>query len=291
MTDRIARVWNGSAWEPITSTVSVPNAITYYQSSPPESPITGQIWVDSDSDELYLWNGSSWSDINGFPNQSENSGKFLTTNGTVVSWSSVDSFPNQSENSGKFLTTNGSVVSWSSVDSFPSQSGNSGKFLTTNGSVTSWSNIALANSTSQPAIIAKGIASQTANLQEWQNSSSTVVGSISNGGTISDVSGNLRDIPQNSRASAYTLVASDAGKHISITTGGVTIPASVFGIGGAVSIYNNSSSSQTITQGSSVTLRLAGTATTGNRTLAQYGLCTVLCVASNVFVISGAGIT
>jgi hypothetical protein len=36
---------------------------------------------------------------------------------------------------------------------------------------------------------------------------------------------------------------------------------------------------------------LAGTATTGNRTLAQRGVATLLCVASNTFVITGAGIT
>jgi hypothetical protein len=87
------------------------------------------------------------------------------------------------------------------------------------------------------------------------------------------------------------LVASDTGKHISITTGGVTVPASVFSAGDVVSIYNNSGSSQTITQGASTTLRQAGTASTGNRTLAQYGVATVLCVASNTFVISGAGLT
>jgi hypothetical protein len=87
------------------------------------------------------------------------------------------------------------------------------------------------------------------------------------------------------------LVASDTGKHISITTGGVTVPSGVFSAGDIVSIFNNSASSQTITQGSSTTLRQAGTANTGNRTLGQYGVATVLCVASNTFVISGAGLS
>lgn len=108
---------------------------------------------------------------------------------------------------------------------------------------------------------------------------------------INDSIGNVRDIPQNSQTAAYTLAASDIGKHISITTGGVTVPSGVFAIGDTISIYNNSTSNQTITQGGSVTLRQAGTANTGNRTLAQYGIATVLCVASNTFVISGAGLT
>ncbi len=56
-------------------------------------------------------------------------------------------------------------------------------------------------------------------------------------------------------------------------------------------IYNNSTSNQTITQGASVTLRYSGTTATGNRTLSAYGLATVLCVASNTYVITGAGVT
>ena len=97
-------------------------------------------------------------------------------------------------------------------------------------------------------------------------------------------------IPQNSKTSAYTLIASDIGKHISITTGGVAVPSGVFAVGDAISIYNNSANTQTITQNSGVTLRLAGSANTGNRSLAQYGVCTVLCVDTNVFVATGAGI-
>lgn len=98
-------------------------------------------------------------------------------------------------------------------------------------------------------------------------------------------------VPANSQTAAYTLVVGDAGKHISITTGGVTIPLDTFSVGDAISIYNNSGSNQTITPAPSVTLRKVGTASTGNRTLAQYGLATVLCVDSNTFAISGGGLS
>ena len=109
--------------------------------------------------------------------------------------------------------------------------------------------------------------------------------------TISDAAGNLRDIPQNAKTSAYVLVIGDAGKHVSITQGGVTVNSGIFSAGDAVSIYNNSSSAQTITQGSSVTIRLAGVGTAGNKTLASYGLATLLCIASNEFVIAGTGVS
>jgi hypothetical protein len=116
-------------------------------------------------------------------------------------------------------------------------------------------------------------------------------GTITASSTISDSIGNVRTIVQNSQTGAYVLVATDNGKFISITTGGVTVPASIFTAGQNIVIYNNSVSSQTITQGASVTMTLAGTATTGNRTLAQNGVATVLCTGTNTFVISGAGVT
>jgi hypothetical protein len=49
--------------------------------------------------------------------------------------------PSQTGNSGKYLTTDGSVSSWASVDALPSQTGNSGKYLTTNGTTASWAAI------------------------------------------------------------------------------------------------------------------------------------------------------
>lgn len=116
-------------------------------------------------------------------------------------------------------------------------------------------------------------------------------GNTTTTGTVSDQAGDLRDLVNSSKTAAYVPAATDNGKLINITTGGITINASVFSAGQNVTIYNNSGSSQTITQGTSVTMYLAGTATTGNRTLAQRGICTILCVASNTFVCSGAGVT
>ncbi len=119
-----------------------------------------------------------------------------------------------------------------------------------------------------------------------------VSGNITAGsGSITDSAGNLRRIPQNSQTTGYTLVVGDLGKHISITTGGVTVPANVFSAGDVVTIYNNSASTQTITQGTSLTLRLAGTATTGNRSLALRGIATVLFISATEAVINGGGLT
>ena len=146
-----------------------------------------------------------------------------------------------------------------------------------------------AETTAQSAVTTANAAQTTANAISGVANAALPKAGGTMTGAITFVSGQTYpQVPQNAKTAAYTLVAGDAGKHISITTGGVTIPQNVFSVGDAISIYNNSGSSQTITQGTGVTLRLAGSSSTGNRTLSQYGLCTVLCVASNVFVVSGA---
>jgi len=113
---------------------------------------------------------------------------------------------------------------------------------------------------------------------------------VTAGSTVNDFIGNLRNIPQNAQTTSYVLVATDNGKCISITTGGITVPSGIFSTGQNIAIYNNSSSNQTITQGSGVTLRLAGTTNTGNRTLLPYAISTIFCVASNTFVVAGSGV-
>ena len=143
------------------------------------------------------------------------------------------------------------------------------------------------NPTGTPTIESTG----TLNINAGSGSDVNINTDLNVSGVVSDTAGSLRNLPQVSKSSAYTLIASDTGKHVSISSGGVTVASGVFSIGDVVTIYNNSSSSQTITQGTSVTLRQAGTSNTGNRTLAEYGVATVLCIALNTFVISGAGLS
>jgi hypothetical protein len=115
--------------------------------------------------------------------------------------------------------------------------------------------------------------------------------------TVTDSIGNVRTIVQNAQSGAgsYTLLSTDAGKHIYVTgAGGVTCPVSVFSAGQAITIVNNTSSSITITAPSAGTQYLSGTASTGNRTLAQRGVATLLYVvggATPTVMASGAGLT
>lgn len=76
-----------------------------------------------------------------------------------------------------------------------------------------------------------------------------------------------------------------------ILTAAQQIPASVFAQGDAFSGYNNSAGSIVITQGAGLTLRLAGTASTGTRTLAQRGQYFIWFNSATEAVISGTGLT
>lgn len=114
------------------------------------------------------------------------------------------------------------------------------------------------------------------------SASSTIASSSS----ISDSKGNVRTIVQNSQSGSYTLVATDAGKHI-FTTAGVIVPSNIFSSGDAVTIYNTSVSSVTITCSAVSTFKAGVPTSVSSLTLVGKGLCTILFYGTNGCVISG----
>lgn len=125
----------------------------------------------------------------------------------------------------------------------------------------------------------------------------TSSGSLTLGGSITSVAANatidgvtigFRNIPRSTTTT--TAVVGDVGRCIAAAAG-ITIPNATFAAGDALSIYNNSASAITITQGASLTLRQAGTTNTGNRTLAARGIATVWFNTASEAIISGAGVS
>lgn len=114
-----------------------------------------------------------------------------------------------------------------------------------------------------------------------------ITGLAITGTVLSDSKGDVRTIVVNAQGAGYTLVAADAGKTVTIT-GGLTIPAGIFTAGQAITIYNGTAGNVTLTQGGGLTLRFAGTALTGNRTLSQRGLATLLFISGSEAIISGS---
>lgn len=83
--------------------------------------------------------------------------------------------------------------------------------------------------------------------------------------------------------------ASDKGKCV-YATAGVTVPNATMALGDVVTIINTTAASITITA-TVTTLRQAGTANVGNRTLAAYGMASVVFASGTLAFINGAGLT
>lgn len=95
----------------------------------------------------------------------------------------------------------------------------------------------------------------------------------------------FRNVPVSSN-STNTLVVGDVGKVLSVSAG-QTVPDATFAAGDVVVIFNNSSSSITLTM-SITTAYIAGTDTDkATMTLATRGVATILFISSTVCVVSG----
>ena len=98
-----------------------------------------------------------------------------------------------------------------------------------------------------------------------------------------------RDLPAvGTKTSSYTLAVGDVGKYVQIgASGAITIPDATFAEGDAISIFNNTSSTATITC-SITTAYIAGTDTDkSTMTLATRGIATVLFISGTVCVVAG----
>jgi hypothetical protein len=114
------------------------------------------------------------------------------------------------------------------------------------------------------------------------------------GGTVTTNNGGASEVGFKGipTATDETPVLADAGKVI-LATGNVTVPANssvAYPTGTVLSVYNATGGSITIAV-TTDTLTLAGSGTSGTRTLASTGLVTILKVSSTAWVISGAGLS
>lgn len=109
----------------------------------------------------------------------------------------------------------------------------------------------------------------------------------------------FRHIPQIVNSAAYTLVLTDAGKHIlhpSADTAAqtFTIPDNasvVFPVGAAITFINQASAGVVTIAITTDTMRLAGAGTTGSRTLAANGMATAIKLTATEWIISGVNLT
>ena len=108
-------------------------------------------------------------------------------------------------------------------------------------------------------------------------------------GTIHDSMGPLRRLGIDPASTSFTLTTSYPGQLIRMSGSGqtITVPQNVLSAGDMISIFNVSSGNMTVAQGTGTTIYNTADGTTGNRTVGAKGLVTLVCTASNEFVISG----
>ena len=239
----------------------------------PSAPYNGQPWMDTSTNPpvLKVWNGATFTIISFLPGSSiiTNPGATAPSSPALGQlWQDISQTPDELKmwDGANWVRTDPQGITQTTGD---------GRYLQIAAAASTY--LALSGGTLTGNLTLPGVPTTT-------NMAATK-------GYVDTLIADAKSVPQNARSGAYTLVATDAGRHISITTGGVAVPLGVFAVGDVISIYNNSATAQTITQSSGVTLRQAGFTNTGNRTLGAYGIATLLCVAANTFVISGAGLT
>ncbi len=107
----------------------------------------------------------------------------------------------------------------------------------------------------------------------------------------------FRGVPFATQDDDYTFVLADAGqgkRHTSGTAHAYTVPpnASVsYPIGTALVVRNVGAGVITLTQGAGVSIRLPGSATASNKSLAQWGFVTLIKEDTNDWVAVGSGVT
>lgn len=143
-------------------------------------------------------------------------------------------------------------------------------------------------------------------LDDIKTNTLTATGNVTGGNLVTsgNVTGNVngfslgyRDIPQVAFTGNTTITTTDAGKHYYSTQStnySLVIPPNsgqTQQIGAAITVVNQGTGNITVSQGSGVTLYLAGNATAGNRTVSTFGMATLIKVATDTWFINGTGVS
>jgi hypothetical protein len=200
----------------------------------------------------------SWATLNStFPSQTGNSGKYLITDGTNVSWVSVEKIPEQVNRAGQYLTTNGTTASWVAIGAslLATQTGNASALLTTNGTTSSWVKLGASLLPSQTGntgsfLITNGTTSSWTKLT-LSSLTNVVISSPTTGQSLIYNGTNwVNSTTVSSGSSGVTSIAAGTGTAVSASTGSITIWSTAGS--GLSSRATFSTSTTAISSGSSV---------------------------------------
>jgi hypothetical protein len=277
--------WSRNPTNPLVVTVPTGNAMVYTAAtSPPSSGnLPGALWYNTATDILYkytydginyVWVDEDSSTVNVATGVTTYTGNNTTiVSGTLYINNAVTTVGGNLNVSGNITTTGANIVA-------------------TNGNIGFVGNVMFSGSST--------ISGNTAVLGNLIISGN-VIGNISNGIVTSTANSaasfGYLGVPQNAQSASYTIQLSDVGKQIYMTTASttVTIPANAtlpLPIGSMIVVTTGPSASSVSVAITTDTLYWMGTAgTSGTRTLAAYGTCTAIKVATTTWYISGVGLS
>lgn len=223
---------------------------------------------------------------------------FITNNSARVQIASAGNVTINAASSGDELTVTGSVVATSFAGDGSGLTSLSATQLTS-GTVPDArfpATLPASSGVNLTALNASNLASGTVAAARIGSSTDYAIG---DGSTVNSIQIGFRGIPQNAQTGNYTCVLADAGKHIyhAAASGAgdtYTIPANAsvaYAIGTAITFINRDTTNAVSIAITTDTLTLAGTGSTGTRSLAAYGVATAIKVTSTEWMISGTGLS
>jgi hypothetical protein len=187
-TNRDFRVKNGLVVEGATATVNGSNVVTESSTSTlTNKTLTSPILT---TPSIGAASGTSLSLTTALSATSGGTGQATYTTGDILIASATNTLSKLAAvTSGYVLTSNGvgTAPSWQvsgGGTSLPTQTGNAGRLLTTDGTSASWSNTLIANATTSVGLVVRGLASQTADLLQVQNSAASSLVTVSSAGLV-----------------------------------------------------------------------------------------------------------
>lgn len=230
---------------------------------------------------------------------------------------SVDALlvPSMTGNSGKIMSNDGAILNWKT----PSQITGLGDLISTNNlsdlasATTARTNLGLGTA----ALAATGTSGATlgllnGNLTFSGTHSVTGLVTLSGGGifsgttdyrltstptTLNSDSIGYRGAPVTTHDADYTFVLGDSATtslHTSASTHTWTIPPNssvAYPLGTIIALANTGSGAVTVARGSGVALRISGTSTDKNMSLAQHGIASIIKLATDSWYIAGTGVS
>ena len=117
----ILKIWDGTTWLEISG--GGDDGAVAESPNPPANPNTGDLWIDSNTEDLHYWNGSEWVGLTTAPDWNESnssSANFIKNKPTVTSEFSNDG---EGGNTGQYITETGlqNILAGNSLDGSPNQ--------------------------------------------------------------------------------------------------------------------------------------------------------------------------